>query len=298
MQVTLSLLGPAVIIAALIYVLKTHGHDIGHAINRVSVSDLAVITALAFLTLLARSEVALMCMSAMPRKPSRSDVHASSSIAFLLSTVNHYIASVVRAAVLRRLDPENAPTIPQMIVIDGSTYLIEGLMAALLLIISAGALGLAWWLPIVAILGAMAAIAVAVYVRRRFAHLAIFDGLEMLSHSRYRTNVILLTVVIFACQIGRTLIVLDAVGLHANLLQAVATFIAGGVLSNLLAGPGGGTAAAPVLIFHSSVATATAAGLILSGAALLASMVYAMFGAAVWIKRMRGPRNRVELTTT
>jgi hypothetical protein len=281
-------LGPVVVVGALIYVLATHGHEIGHAASRVSAGTLAIITALALLTLLARSEVALGCMSAMPRRPSRVDVHASSSLAFLLSTINHYVGSVVRAAVLKRVDPANAPTIPQMMVIDGCTTLIEGLLAGLLLIVCAGTLNLSWWLPVLALLAVIVAVAVAVYLRRRFAHLPIFDGLRILEHSRYRLVVLALTLLVFACQIGRTLIVLDAVGLHATLLQAVATFIAGGVLSNLLAGPGGGTAAAPLVIFgHRSLATATAAGLILAGAALLAAVIYACAGGGIILWRTR-----------
>jgi uncharacterized membrane protein YbhN (UPF0104 family) len=291
-------LGPVVVIAALVYVLVTHGHEIGHAISQVSAGTLVIVTALSLLTLLARSEVVLGCMSAMPRRPGRADIYASSSLAFLLSTINHYVGAVVRAAALKRLDPVNAPTIPQMMVIDGSTTLIEGLLAGLLLIVCAGTLKLSWWEPVVALLALIAAVGIAVYVRRRFAQLAIFDGLKMLEHSRYRLVVLALTVVVFACQIGRTLIVLDAVGLHANLLQAVATFITGGVLSNLLAGPGGGTAAAPIVIFgHDSVATATAAGLILAGVGLLAAIIYACAGGgiALWRTRHtpaggRGPR--------
>jgi hypothetical protein len=291
-------LGPVVVVAALVYVLATHGHEIAHAASRVSAGTLAIITALSMVALLGRSEVVLACMGAMPRRPGRPDVYASSSLAFLLSTINHYVGSIVRAAVLKRLDPTNAPTIPQMMVIDGCTTLIEGLLAGLLLIVCAGTLNLSWWEPVLALLALITAVGVAVYVRRRFAHLAIFDGLKMLEHSRYRLVVLTLTVVVFACQIGRTLIVLDAVGLHANLLQAVATFIAGGVLSNLLAGPGGGTAAAPIVIFgHDSLASATAAGLILAGAALLAAVIYASVGGgiAVWRTRHmhaggRGPR--------
>jgi uncharacterized membrane protein YbhN (UPF0104 family) len=281
-------LGPVVVIAALVYVLLTHGHEIGHAISQVSAGTLVIITALSLLTLLARSEVVLQCMSAMPRRPGRADTFASSSLAFLLSTINHYVGAIVRAAALKRLDPVNAPTIPQMMVIDGSTTLIEGLLAGLLLIVSAGTLNLSWWEPVLALLALITAVAVAVYLRRRFAHLAIFDGLKILEHSRHRLVVLALTVLVFACQIGRTLIVLDAVGLHANLLQAVATFITGGVLSNLLAGPGGGTAAAPIVIFgHDSVATATAAGLILAGVALLAAIIYACAGGGIALWRTR-----------
>jgi hypothetical protein len=272
----------------LTYVLASHGHDIAHTADRVALSTLVLVVALALITLLARTEEAVICMTAMDRRPSRLDIHAASSFAFLLSTLNHYIAGVARAAILQRLDRHRAPTIPQMIVVDGSTYMIEGLLAALLLIVSAGALKLQWWLPAAAVVGALCALAGAVVARRRFAQHPVFHGLAMLAHSRYRLVVVALTAIVFACQIGRTLIVLNAVGLHPSLLQAVATFIAAGVLSNLLAGPGAGTAGAPLIIFgHQSLAAAAAAGLILSISALLAAVIYTMAGGPVILWRLR-----------
>ena len=52
-------LGPLMVIGVLGYVLATHGSDIGHAADRVSAGTLVLITALALVTLLARSEEAV-----------------------------------------------------------------------------------------------------------------------------------------------------------------------------------------------------------------------------------------------
>lgn len=291
-----SLAGPLVIVGVLAYVLAAHGDEIGRAVERASITTIAGVTLLALLVLLARSEEAVICLTAMDNPPSRLDIHAASSFAFLVSTLNHYVASPVRATLLQRLDPPRAPTIPQMILVDGSTYLIEGLLAAALLVISAGALKLQWWMPVLAVVGALVALAVALTVRRRFHHHALFGALAMLAHSRYRLVVVALTVIVFTCQIGRTLIVLDAAGLHPTLLQAVATFIAGGVLSNLLAGPGAGTAAAPLIIFgRHSIGAAAATGLILSVTALLAAALYTVVGGPTILWRLRRRRRGLEL---
>jgi hypothetical protein len=294
-----SLGGTLVVVGVLVYLLTQHGSEVEQAANRVSAATLVIVIALAGITLLARSEEAAACMAAMDRRPRRIDIHAASSIAFLLSTLNHYIASPVRAGILQRLDRARAPTILQMVLVDGSTYLIEGLLAAVLLVVSASALKLHWWIPGLAIAGAIGALALAFGARRRFQHHAMFQGLEMLAHSRYRAVVLALTVVVFACQISRTLIILDAVGLHPTLLQAVATFIAAGVLSSLLAGPGAGTTAAPLLVFgHQAIAAATAAGLILSITALLAAVAYALIGGPVILWRLRRHDPVAELRPT
>ena len=109
-----------------------------------------------------------------------------------------------------------------------------------------------------------------------------------MAHSRQRIHVGALMVVVIACQVARTLIALRAVGLNPSLLQAVATFVAAGVLSSLLAGPGAGTAGAPLLVFgHKSLAAAAAAGLVLSITAILAGALYAILGGPVFLWRSR-----------
>jgi hypothetical protein len=95
-------------------------------------------------------------------------------------------------------------------------------------------------------------------------------------------------VIVITAQVVRTLIVLRAVGLHPSLLQAVATFVAAGVLSSLFAGPGAGTAGGPLVVFgHSSLAASAAAGIVLSITSLLAGVVYAIPGAPVFVWRLR-----------
>jgi hypothetical protein len=116
----------------------------------------------------------------------------------------------------------------------------------------------------------------------------MFRGLEVLVHSRQRLVVAALMVVVVGCQIGRTLIMLRATGLHPSLLQAGATFVAAGVLSSLFAGPGAATAGAPLIIFgHRGIAAAAAAGLVLSITALLAAACYAVVGGPVFLWRLR-----------
>jgi uncharacterized membrane protein YbhN (UPF0104 family) len=209
-------------------------------------------------------------------------------LTFLASFVNHYLSSIVRGALMRRVDRERAPTIPQMIMVDTSTTLIEGLVVAVLVVASAGALKLAWWIPALLIVAGLAGIAGALGARHRFAHLKVFRGLDVLAHTRQRAVVAGLMVVVVTAQVLRTWIVLRAVGLHPSLLQAVATFVAGGVLSSLLVGPGGGTAAAPLLVFgHQSVAASAAAGLELSITSLIAGILYAVSGGPVFAWRLR-----------
>lgn len=288
LRLVMSVAGPLVILALLIYLLGRNGHQIEKAARRTSLAELGGITLLALLTLVARTEAVVACLSAMGGRPRRRDIHAANSLTFLAALINHYVSSIVRASLMRRLDRARSPTIPQMIMVDTSTALIEASVIGVLIVVSASALKLAWWVPVLALLACVVGVLGALAVRRRFARYELFRGLEVLVHSRQRTVVAGLMLIVIGTQVGRTLIVLRAVGLHPSLLQAVATFVAAGVLSSLFAGPGAGTAGGPLLVFgHSSLAASAAAGIELSITMVLAGMLYAVIGGPVFLWRLR-----------
>lgn len=287
-RLILSIVGPLALLALLAYLLAVHGHEVANAAKRVSASDLVLVTVLALVTLLARTEAVVACLTAMDRRPRRVDIHCANSLTFLAATINHYFSSIVRGALVRRLDPLQAPTIPQMMMVDTATTLIEGLIVLVLVVVSASALKLAWWVPVLLALAGVSAVTAAILVRRRFGHHRVVRGLDVLAHSRQRTLVGVLMVIVIVTQVVRTLVVLQAVGLHPSLLQAVATFVAAGVLSSLFAGPGAGTAGGPLIVFgHSSLAASAAAGIVLSITSLLGGVLYAIPGGPVFVWRLR-----------
>ena len=282
------MLVPVTVIGILIYVIASNGHQIIRAARRASVGELVLVTALAFVTLVARTEAVVACLNAMGERPRRRDIHAANSLTFLAATINHYVSSVVRGALMQRIDRERSPTIPQMVMVDTSTSLIEAVVVGILIVASASALKLPWWAPPLILLGCVSATAIALVVRRRYDRHQMFRGLDVLLHSRQRLIVAALMVIVIVTQVLRTLIVLRAVGLHPSLLQAVATFVAGGLLSTFFAGPSAGTAGGPLIVFgHSSLAASAAAGLVLSITALLAGLLYAVVGGPVFLWRLR-----------
>jgi uncharacterized membrane protein YbhN (UPF0104 family) len=288
LRVALSVLVPIAVIAVFVYVIAGNSEQIGHAIKRTSLGQLALVTGLAFVTLIARTEAVVACLNAMGERPRRRDIHAANSLTFLAATINHYASSVVRGALMRRIDRERSPTIPQMVMVDTSTTLIEALIVGILIVASAGALKLDWWEPVAILVACVCGVAVALLVRRRFAHRELFRGLDVLVHSRQRVVVAVLMLIVIVTQVVRTLIVLRAVGLDPSLLQAVATFVTGGVLSSLFAGPGAGTAGGPLIVFgHTSLAASAAAGIELSITSLLAGVIYAVAGGPLFLWRLR-----------
>lgn len=291
LRLVLGIVGPLVVIGILAYLLVEHGHDIVETARRMQPLQLIAVAGLALLTLVARTEAVTACLRAMDTRPRRVDIHAANSLTFLASTINHYASAIVRGALVKRLDPKRSPTIPQMVVIDTATGLIEALVIALLIVVSAETLKLAWWIPLLVLLAGVVALVIAVGTRRRFAHVQLLRGLDVFADPRQRIVVAALMLTVIAAQVVRTLIVLRAVGLHPSLAQAVATFVAGGVLSSLFAGPGAGTAGGPLLVFGSrSLAASAAAGLILSVTMLVAGIVYALPGGPAFVWRDRRQR--------
>lgn len=283
-----SLLGPLAILGLIVYVIASHGGDLGRVIARVDMGTLVPVTLLALVTLIARTEAVVLCLSAMGDRPRRSDIHAANSITFVAMTVSHYVASPIRAALLKRTDRDLAPTIPQMLMVDASTTLIEAMLVVVVIVASAGTLKLPWWVALAAAAAAIGGVFAALALHSRFREHPAVRGLAVLAHSRRRLLVAGLMGVVICSQIARTFVVLRATGLHPSLLQASATFVAAGVLSSLFAGPTAGAAGAPLIVFgHRSLAAAAAAGLILSITAIVAALLYAAVGGPIYLWRLR-----------
>ena len=78
-----------------------------------------------------------------------------------------------------------------MIMVDTSTTLIEALVVGILIVVSASALKLAWWVPLLIVLACVCGgVAIALAARQRFAPSRdLFRGLDVLAHSRQRAVV-------------------------------------------------------------------------------------------------------------
>ena len=131
----LSFAGPLVVVGADRYLLAVHGQEIEQAVKRIELWPARARHAACVLTLLARTEAVVACLCAMENRPRRVDIHSANSVTFLASTINHYVSSIVRGALMRNESTQTGlPTIPQMIMVDTATTLIEGLVVAILIV--------------------------------------------------------------------------------------------------------------------------------------------------------------------
>ena len=122
--------------------------------------------------------------------------------------------------------------------------------------------GLSWYWPLGFAGLAAVALAGVLALRRRFADRAWVRAFDVLLHARHRTVLTLLLVVVLTVQPVRFWIALHAVGLDANALEALITFVWTSIINALPVGPGPASVGATVSVFGGEgVGAATASGL-------------------------------------
>jgi len=285
----IALAGTVVTTGVLIAVLAANWDKVGRAVGLVSVATFAGLTALQILAYVLRTQVFSTCVQAAGARTSPGPLHGASAATFLANAlVPTYIGVWVRVAMLRRLAPEQGPTIGQMVTADGISLFLEAIITVVLLLLASTQLHIAWWW-IALLVGICGLAGFGVWqARRRLAHrqwvraLAIFDS---------RWKVVGLTgilVLVLAIQPVRFYMVLHAVGLDVSAVQALLAFILTSTGAILPIGPGaasvGGTAA---VLGHQGLAEAAASGVVLATSAVVAGVIYLLVALAALGRQRR-----------
>jgi len=285
--------------AAVVALVASHATEVGRALALATFEQVAALIVLHLIALVLRAEAWGLCLDAAGAPVERRRLHATSSLRFLAdTTVPTYLGAWVRIAILRRLGGDKAPTIGQMITADGTLLLVEAFITVGLLIACSMLAGLSWYWPLLfAALSAVALLGVTA-LRRRFEGRAWVRAFDVLSHSRRRVMLTVLLVFVLTVQPIRFWIALHAVGLDANALQSLLTFIWTSIISGLPIGPGPASVGATVSVFdHEGVGAATASGLVLAGSAFVAAGLYSIWGASA-LARERRERHQQPATAT
>jgi hypothetical protein len=219
----------------------------------------------------------------------RRRLHAASSLRFLAdTTIPTYLGAWVRIGILRRLGGDRTPTVGQMITADATLLLVEAFITVGLLVTCCVLAGLSWYWPLLFAAAAGAALLGVYALRRRFAGRAWVRAFDVLSHSRHRVTLTALLVVVLTVQPIRFWIALHAVGLDANALESLLTFVWTSVINALPVGPGPASVGATVSVFgDDGVGAATASGLVLAASAFVAAGMYSVWGALALVRERR-----------
>jgi hypothetical protein len=294
------LLSLAVSLAAagvLIAVCLDHRPQLAAALRKLPPSVFAATVAIHVLALLARSEAWFVTLAAIDgRGAPRRAVHFASAGGFLVGTVSGHATLPLRMLLLRRLAPRNSPPLRDMLVADAPIYALEASIAAALVPLAAGALGVPWW----AALAAPLAAAVGLVLLRRAHGFAsrrgLVRGLAILANVSRRRRLVAFVLAFSSLTFARLWLLLAWCGLPHGIGQATLLFITAGVLSLLPLGPAAGPAATLVATGGAHVGPAAAAGLGITGSSFAGVVVY---GLAVLGTRLgRSQPDHVEFSST
>lgn len=210
-------------------------------------------------------------------------MHAANAGAFLAGTLQGQAAMPTRVALLRRYGGREAPPVSQVALADAPIVMFEVCAAALLAAIASTAVGtIPGWAPWAMLGGALAVLAALRFAYARFRHRRLAAGLGVIADPDLRNRLALVVAAFTAMAFVRTWIVLAGFDLPADPAHVCLVLFTMGAVGLLPLGIGTGPTATVAALGTTDLATATAAGMVVSAATILSVLLYA---GAVWTWR-------------
>lgn len=289
----LTVAGSLVTAAILVFALAGRRHEFAAAISAAAIWALVVSALLQVVALVARSEAWHLTIEAAGGTVDRRVLYRASSVQTLGSVLNGHLGVAARIAVLRRSSPTVSPQVPTLIAAEVPILAVEASLAALSSFTLVGPLGLAWWAPVIGV-------AIIAIVSAGLRHLAVrkgrelWNGLAVLRSLRGGGRVIGFVLVAVCAQILRNWLLLQAVGVDASILDAIAVLIAVVTLSQLPVGPAAGAGAAVLILGSHGVAAAAAAGVLLTVTGTVGGLCFAAWAGVdhLWWHSQRATTRR------
>jgi hypothetical protein len=203
-------------------------------------------------------------------------LHSANAGAFLAGTVQGSAALAARIALIRRLGGDRAPSVSQIALADAPILALELCTSAVLAAIASTAVSaIPAWTPLVMLAGAVIALLALRLAHERFAERRLAAGLGVLASPHLRNRLALAVCAFTAMALVRTWIVLDGFGLPSAPADVALVLFSMGTIGLLPIGVGTGPTATVVALGSTDLAAATAAGMVVSAATVIAVGLYA-----------------------
>jgi uncharacterized membrane protein YbhN (UPF0104 family) len=279
------MVGALIVAGALGVVLAGRRGQFTAALHAAPISILLVAAALSVLALISRTEAWYVCIRATGAAVPRRVLFRSAGVGYLASVVNGSLGLAARIATLRRAAPETSPRVPALLAAELPIISVEVALTAIFSFTLVGPLGVPWWVPIVAVSAAGAAVLGLHRISER-RRIGLWSGLAVMRSGRGR--MIALVLLAICCQIARNWLVLRGIGVHVSVLDAIALLIATFTLGQLPIGPSLGAAAAVLILGSHGVAAVAAAGVLLTVTGTVGSLCFAGWAVAdrMWVGRL------------
>jgi uncharacterized membrane protein YbhN (UPF0104 family) len=286
----LSVLVPCGALAMVVYLIATRGGSFLAAFAAVPPWVLAAAVGAHLLTLALRTEAwGTVLRAAGSERLEPCDVHAANAGAFLAGTLQGQAAMPTRVALLRRFGGSASPTVAQVALCDAPIVMFEACGAAILAACGSTAVGIIpAWTPWAMLGGSLAILTALRLLYGRFRDHKIAAGLGVLANPRLRLRLAVIVAAFTLMAFVRTLIVMYGFGLPTDPAHVCLVLVTMGAVGLLPLGVGTGPAAMVTALGATSLVTATAAGMVVSAATLIAVLIYA---GAVWAWRIVAERS-------
>lgn len=264
--------------------LAGHRAQFVDAIHAAPLWILALAVLLQLVALTARTEAWQVCVRATGATVGRRRLFRAAGVGCLASVLNGSFGVAARIASLRRTAPHDSPCVTALLAAELPIISIEIALTALFSFALVGPLGVPWWAPMIAVTAATAAILGLRRLSRRH-RVGLWSGLAVMRERRGR--MVAFVVLGICAQIARNWLLLRGIGVHISLLDATALLIAMFTLGQLPIGPALGPAAAVLILGSHGIATAAAAGVLLTVTSIIGSLCYAAWAAADHLSQRR-----------
>ncbi|WP_249009509.1 hypothetical protein [Conexibacter sp. DBS9H8] len=270
---SLSVLGALIVTGILGVVLAGRRHEFITAITSAPLSVLGIALVLQLVALLARAEAWLISLHAAGGTVSRRLLFRAAGAGALVGVVNGSLGMAARIASLRRAAPEDAPRVPCLLAAEVPIITVEIVLAAVFSFTLVAPLGVAWWIPMIAV----GVITAGVLALRRLSHAkqtGLWAGLAVMRH-RSGGRLIAFTLLSVCAQVLRNWLMLHAIGVNVSIFDAMALLIAMFTLGQLPIGPSTGPAAAVLILGAHGVAASAAAGVLVAATGTISAICFA-----------------------
>jgi uncharacterized membrane protein YbhN (UPF0104 family) len=269
-----TVIGSLVVAAALVVGLWNKRDDFVTALQSASAKVLIGAVGLQVVWLIARSEAWHVCVEAAGGTAGRRLLYRAAALGYLGNLFNSNFGLAVRIAALRRTAPADSPNPSVLIAAELPIVVIEIALAALLSFTLIAPVGLPWWAAVAFLGGATLVIAgMGRFIRHRRE--GFWSGLEVLRGLQSRNTIIALVMFATGAQVVRNFVVLQGLGVHISVLDAIALLIAAAAIGLLPVGPTLGAATAVLILGSNGVAVVAAAGALLTATGAAGALCFA-----------------------
>jgi uncharacterized membrane protein YbhN (UPF0104 family) len=259
------------------WIVVTRGPEVLAAISACPPWVIAGATCAHLLTLALRTEAWRTVLRGAGATVDLGALHAANAGAFLAGAVQGHAAMPARIALLRRYGGDDAPDVAQIALGDAPIFMFEVCTTALLAAVAATAVPvIPAWTPWAMLVGALVVLAALRVIYDRACSRPVVAGLGVLARHDLRTRLALAVAAFTAMALLRTWIVLVGFGLPSDPAHVCLVLFAMGTVGLLPIGVGTGPAATVAALGTTDLATATAAGMVVSAATVIAVLMYAI----------------------